>query len=387
MNIISQPAPQQIPTIAATAMNTLTFGYAEKLRPSISSEEAPLRGQLEDMRLNEMHRDLFDREFRKHLGGSVEDKAVDSEIGPQLQIQYTVGHAALLEIVFLQIPRSILEDSKRIRELYILSYILRGKTVRLVSPDLKGQPASSFNGLKRVWEDEEEKRRIKIDYIPISYIEELRDGTADLANVLNLDLRGAVSSKAPSSNISEPDTVRYVESIKENERGRAMASKRVEIFLASSAELRKDRDDFELYLRQLNDQLSEQALYLKINRWENFLDAMSQTRSQDEYNKAVRTSDIFVSLFFTKTGNFTEEEFDVAHRQFKETGKPLIYTFFKNAPVNTDQLDDEVVSLLKFKKKLAKLEHFYTVYNNIEDLKLQFRNQLDKLREQGKLST
>ena len=60
---------------------------------------------------------------------------------------------------------------------------------------------------------------------------------------------------------------------------------------------------------------------------------MSETRLQDEYNKAVRACDIFVSLFFTKTGKFTEEEFDTAHRQFKSTGNPRIYTFFKNADV------------------------------------------------------
>jgi hypothetical protein len=42
-------------------------------------------------------------------------------------------------------------------------------------------------------------------------------------------------------------------------------------------------------------------------------------------------------------------------------------------------IDEDVVSLLQFKKKLAGLGHFYTSYNNIEDLKLQFRDQLDKL--------
>ena len=32
-----------------------------------------------------------------------------------------------------------------------------------------------------------------------------------------------------------------------------------------------------------------------------------------------------------------------------------------------------------FQEKLEKLGHFYTGYDNIEDLKLQFRDQLDKL--------
>ena len=62
----------------------------------------------------------------------------------------------------------------------------------------------------------------------------------------------------------------------------------IRIFLASSSELREDRDEFDLYFRQQNDQLRKQGLYLEIVRWENFLDAMSETRLQDEYNKAVR---------------------------------------------------------------------------------------------------
>jgi len=107
---------------------------------------------------------------------------------------------------------------------------------------------------------------------------------------------------------------------------------------------------------------------------------MSETRLQDEYNEAVRACDIFVSLVFSKTGKFTEEEFDTAHRQFKATGSPHIYTFFKNAGVLMGDIDDDVVSLLQFKKKLASLGHFYTGYDNIEHLKRQFRDQLDKLR-------
>ena len=153
----------------------------------------------------------------------------------------------------------------------------------------------------------------------------------------------------------------------------------VNIFLASSSELRDDRDQFDLYFRQLNDQLTKRGLYLKIHRWENFLDAISETRLQDEYNKAVRASDVFVGLFFTKCGKFTEEEFEAAYGQFKSTGRPSIYTYFKHAPVNMGDIGPEVITVLQFKEKLRKLGHFYTSYNNIEDLKLQFQNQLDKL--------
>jgi hypothetical protein len=89
-------------------------------------------------------------------------------------------------------------------------------------------------------------------------------------------------------------------------KARASIARKIQIFLASSEELREDRDKFEIYFRQLNDELLDKGLYLVIKRWENFLDAMSETRLQDEYNKAVKGCDIFVSLFFTKTGKFTD---------------------------------------------------------------------------------
>lgn len=152
------------------------------------------------------------------------------------------------------------------------------------------------------------------------------------------------------------------------------------IFLASSSELREDRDAFDLYFRQQNDRFLKKGLYLEIVRWENFLDTVSDTRLQDEYNRAVRECDVFVSLFFTKTGKFSEEEFDTAHSQFKETGRPLIYTYFKNADFKTGSTrKEDLISMLAFQEKLAKLGHFYTSYDNVEHLKRQFRDQLDKI--------
>ena len=41
------------------------------------------------------------------------------------------------------------------------------------------------------------------------------------------------------------------------------------------------------------------------------------------------------------------------------------------------------MSLLAFRKKLEGLGHFPTNYDNIEHLKRQFRDQLDKLLEAG----
>ena len=103
-------------------------------------------------------------------------------------------------------------------------------------------------------------------------------------------------------------------------------------------------------------------------------------------NRKVEACDIFVSLFLTKTGKFTEEEFDVAHARFKATGRPLIYTYFKNAEVEMDSIDlDDLKSLRDFQDKLKRLGHYFTRYKSGEDLKLQFTNQLNKLRDEGRL--
>jgi hypothetical protein len=158
----------------------------------------------------------------------------------------------------------------------------------------------------------------------------------------------------------------------------------IRIFLASSSELREDRDEFDAYFRTQNDQLIKKGIYLQIVRWEYFLDAMSETQLQDEYNKEIRGCDIFVCLIFTKTGKFTEEEFDVAFKTFKETGRPRIFTFFKEGSVDIRSLSaSDLQSREAFQKKLSGLGHFYTNYEDARDLKLKFRDQLERLMEKG----
>lgn len=155
------------------------------------------------------------------------------------------------------------------------------------------------------------------------------------------------------------------------------------IFLASSSELADDRRQFEIFINRKNKAWVDKGVFLELLIWEDFLDAVSQTRLQDEYNQAVRDCDLFVMLFFAKVGKYTEEEFETAFGQFKATNKPFIFTYFKDAPISTGALNDDVLSLLQFKKKLGALGHFYTAYKNLEDLQLKFGQQLDKLAEAG----
>ena len=90
-----------------------------------------------------------------------------------------------------------------------------------------------------------------------------------------------------------------------------------------------------------------------------------------------------VVLFYTKVGRYTHIEFETAYQHFKEKGKPLIFTFFKQ-PATTVIIQADITA---FQEQLAKIGHFYTKYTNTEDLLLQLDDQVEKLynRKRGAL--
>src|ERR1700722_7920025 len=156
------------------------------------------------------------------------------------------------------------------------------------------------------------------------------------------------------------------------------------IFLASSAELKSDRNDFEIFIGRKNKDWVDKGVFLELVICEDFLDAVSKTRLQDEYNKAIRGCDLFVMLFWTKVGQYTEEEFETAFGQFKSANKPFIFTYFKDAEISVTSANKrDLMSLWAFQEKLSALGHFYNVYKNVDELKFKFNQQLDKLVSNG----
>lgn len=156
---------------------------------------------------------------------------------------------------------------------------------------------------------------------------------------------------------------------------------RVRLFLASSEELREHRDAFDLKLRQLNDRwIAQRGIHLEPLRWEHFLDAMSSSRLQDEYNAAIAGCDLFVMLFRTQVGKYTAEEFEKAFGQFQATGRPRIYTYFHNVDQRTGAIDRAAMrSLWDFQDRLQALGHFQTTYETVDGLLLHFTEQLELL--------
>lgn len=54
------------------------------------------------------------------------------------------------------------------------------------------------------------------------------------------------------------------------------------LFLASSSDLKEDRKEFEIFINRKNKDWVSRGIFLELIVWEDFLDAVSKTRLQDE---------------------------------------------------------------------------------------------------------
>jgi hypothetical protein len=150
--------------------------------------------------------------------------------------------------------------------------------------------------------------------------------------------------------------------------------KKINIFLASSNELKPERERFELEIYRKCKSWFDKGIFLHLDIWEDLSARMSHTRSQNEYNKFVHSADLFVLLAYSKVGMYTNEEFEKAFGQFQSVQKPFIFTYFKT----TKGIFTEP-SLANFHQKLKNLGHFYCQFADSNDLWNQFNKELDRL--------
>ena len=215
----------------------------------------------------------------------------------------------------------------------------------------------------------------EIDYI--QFFEEVAVRTRALTSTISVPENGLA--------VTKPGASGSVERVLEPQMRSSSNVEIRKIFLASSSELKDDRRELEIFINRRNSNWVEKGIFLRLLAWEDSFDAMSRTRLQDEYNREIRICDLFVMLFWTKVGPYTNEEFETAFGQFKETKRPFVFTYFKTAPISLDEEGrrNDIDSLFKFQDKLRSLGHFQTKYENIEDLKLQLSQQLDRLCDSG----
>ncbi|MBQ2759944.1 MAG: tetratricopeptide repeat protein, partial [Clostridia bacterium] len=154
--------------------------------------------------------------------------------------------------------------------------------------------------------------------------------------------------------------------------------KDINIFIGSSiVEFEREREQIENFIFSIGQKFRQSyGISVEPLCCENFDDAVSAGRKQEEYNEKIRKSDYCYFLFFTKVGQYTREEFDVAVEKFRVTGKPKIYTYFKELGGETAE---ETVA--EFKNELDKLfGHYYGTFEHIDTVKLRILLNL-KLQE------
>ena len=149
----------------------------------------------------------------------------------------------------------------------------------------------------------------------------------------------------------------------------------VRVFIASSDELLPERKEFDTLFAHLNEIFEVRGISLKPVKWE-FLDSSAgPLHKQEEYNRALKTCDICVVVFWQKFGDYTKAELDVAYNELCAGRKPTkLYIFFKE-PAETS------AEMQEFKESFDKeycYGHFYGKFSSLDKLQLDFVLQLER---------
>ena len=106
--------------------------------------------------------------------------------------------------------------------------------------------------------------------------------------------------------------------------------KELKFFLASSGELKNERDKIQIFFLKEVDRLIKQGIYPKLIVWEDLKHTFRQDRIQDYFNQEMLDCDVVIVLFGKKLGEFTVEEFLLAWDQIRNNAlKPKeLFVFF-----------------------------------------------------------
>lgn len=153
--------------------------------------------------------------------------------------------------------------------------------------------------------------------------------------------------------------------------------KTIKVFVASSNTLLEERTEIEKIISRKNDDLIKSNIYLKVVIWEKHSKSFSQTRKQEEFNKLVEDSDIFICLIYDKVGQFTLEEFERAYKSFEKHSKPkYLYIYFKEKPLKISEISD-YESIVKLKNTIKQKEQIWSTYETTHELLNYISNELD----------
>ena len=153
--------------------------------------------------------------------------------------------------------------------------------------------------------------------------------------------------------------------------------KTITVFLASSNELNNDRNSFQALIAKLDDIYEPRGIRIKCRRWEDFPAYCTGERTQDVYNKTVRSCDMCICMFHKEAGQYTIEEFEQALDEYKTNhSHPKTFVYIRalvEGEVETDELK-------AFKDELFKsIGHYWCNYASDDSMNLHFVMQLERL--------
>ena len=153
--------------------------------------------------------------------------------------------------------------------------------------------------------------------------------------------------------------------------------KTITVFLASSNELNYDRNSFQALIAKLDDIYEPRGSRIKCRRWEDFPAYCTGERTQDVYNKTVRSCDMCICMFHKEAGQYTIEEFEQALDEYRTNhSHPKTFVYIRalvEGEVETDELK-------AFKDQLFKsIGHYWCNYACDDSMNLHFVMQLERL--------
>jgi tetratricopeptide (TPR) repeat protein len=147
------------------------------------------------------------------------------------------------------------------------------------------------------------------------------------------------------------------------------------IFIASSGELKEEREQLILIVKSVN--IIFDHLHLDTFEWEIDMPrgSVPTKRIQDEINKKLDESDIVIVLFYSKIGKFTIEEYKRAIEKDKK-----VFLYFKQGvcPKNTEECKN-LLKVFEFMEEIEKENKtLIGKYKGIEGLKFLVLEDLSK---------
>ena len=152
----------------------------------------------------------------------------------------------------------------------------------------------------------------------------------------------------------------------------------IRIFLASSNELKKDREEVILHIQKLND-IYDGKFMFKSEVWEHLDEGYNGKASQRRYNEKVQNSQVFIALFHRLAGKYTIEELYEAGKAIKEHDLRRICIFQKK--LNDEEDEDR---RLKKLKSILDLRYKYFIppaYNHVAELCLRVNMSVQRVLE------